>query len=74
MFFVKTEYHVRVAVCEKWSNEHTIGLPLHDSDPVTECSGYRKIGEMSLWDMSMMATLISPPPRKIGFGRKENDK
>lgn len=67
----KTQLMDEIYMCERRSNFP--GTKLNTSDPVIECSAYGKRGDMTLWDMKEMATLVDPPKRKPGFKRYEDE-
>ena len=70
--YVTSEYRIRLAQCGYYSNNNQT-VNLSESDPVKSCTSHDQVGLLTLWEMLGMATLIEPPPRKIGFGRKENE-
>ena len=61
LLFTKTQYGTFYARCEQWDKR------LNGIDLVVECTGYRKRGEMTLFEMKDLAVLIDPPKRKIGI-------
>lgn len=65
--YKKTQLMDEQFLCER--REHR-SVKLNTSDPVAECSAYGKRGQMTLWDMKEMATLIDPPKRAPGFKRE----
>jgi hypothetical protein len=42
-------------------------LALNSSDPVIECTSYKKKGELSLFDMKEIAIILEPGRRQAGF-------
>lgn len=70
--YVTSEFRTRLAQCGQYTRDNQI-INLTDADPVKSCTSYDEVGTLSLWDMLGMATLIEPPPRKIGFNRKGNE-
>lgn len=73
-FYQKTRLNEEYFLCERVVGEFAkSGKRINTADPLVECSGYKKKGEMSLWDMKDMAILIERggPKKAPGFKRDE---
>lgn len=69
--YKKTQLMDEQFLCERLEWKQT---KLNTSDPVIECSAYTRRGQMTLWDMKEMATLVDPPKRQPGFKRPDEDE
>lgn len=61
----KTEFGIVKAKCQK----HAMDMFLDTRHPIEKCSIYFKKGQLSLFQMAQMATLIDIPKDKAGFIR-----
>ena len=60
----KTEFKIVRAICTRF---HRLPLFLNESTPIEACTEFEKRGEMSLYEMRDLATIIEIPKDKIGF-------
>jgi len=63
-FVTRSEFKILIAICDRHEG---MPVPLRSDEPVTECSGYNKRGEMDLYEMAQMATIIEVPKERAGF-------
>ena len=63
LFGIATEFNVIRATCNKAQH-----LPLSTQNPVTHCTRFEALGELSLYDLFQMAKIMDDPKRRsVGF-------
>ena len=60
---LETKWGKMYAICDEFGFK----LRLRYDDPVCNCSRYSASGQMSLWDMKEMATILEPNKKIVGF-------